>query len=109
MTTAKTPPPKPRHPPIETPPGLQVEYANLVRIAHSPSEIVFEFAQLLPGNPSAQVQSRIIMSPLGAKLFAQAIKENLAKYESLFGEITIPGGTSLADHLFRTPEKPPEK
>jgi hypothetical protein len=49
------------------------------------------------------------MSPLGAKLFAQAIKENLAKYESLFGEIAIPGGTSLADHLFRTPEKPPEK
>jgi hypothetical protein len=49
------------------------------------------------------------MSPLGAKLFAQAIKENLTKYESLFGEITIPRGTSLADHLFRSPEKPPEK
>ena len=32
---------KPKPIPIKTPPDLAVEYANLVRIAHSPSEIVF--------------------------------------------------------------------
>ena len=74
-------------PPLEIPPELVVEYVNLVRISHSPSELVFDFAQLLPGSSPARVQSRIVMSPLGAKLFQRALAENLAKYESAFGEI----------------------
>jgi hypothetical protein len=100
------PPNKPKPIPIKTPPDLAVEYANLVRIAHSPSEIVFEFAQLLPGSPSAQVQSRIVMTPIGAKLFARALHENLSKFETTFGEISVPGGSSLADYLFRPPDPP---
>ncbi len=95
-------------PPLEVPPGLEVEYVNLVRIAHSPSELVFDFAHLLPGSSPAQVRSRIVMSPLGAKLFYRALAENLAKYESTFGEINIPGDHTLADHLFRPPT-PPDK
>ncbi len=109
MTESNPPPSKPKHPSIESPPDLQVEYANLVRISHSPSEIVFEFAQLLPGSPSAKVQSKIIMSPLGAKLFAHALNENLTKYEAIFGEINTPRGATLADQLFRPPDKPEEK
>ncbi|HSF80462.1 MAG TPA: DUF3467 domain-containing protein [Anaerolineales bacterium] len=109
-----TPPRKqpPQLPPLEVPADLQIEYVNLVRIAHSPSELVFDFAHLLPGTTPARVQSRVIMSPLGAKLFYRALAENLAKYEATFGEISIPSGTSLADQLFRhpgSPEQPPEK
>lgn len=103
---------QPQLPPLEVPPDLEVEYVNLVRIAHSPSELVFDFAHLLPGTSSAQVSSRIVMSPLSAKLFYRALAENLAKYEAAFGEIKVPGGSSLAEHLFRPPsppEKPPEK
>jgi hypothetical protein len=48
------------------------------------------------------------MSPLGAKLFHRALTENLAKYEAAFGEINVPGNTTLADHLFRSPN-PPDK
>jgi hypothetical protein len=48
------------------------------------------------------------MSPLGAKLFQKAISENLAKYESAFGAINVPGDATLADHLFR-PQNPPDK
>lgn len=88
-------------PPLEVPAGLGVEYANLVRIAHSPSELVFDFAHLLPGSLPAQVRARIVMSPLGAKLFYRALAENLAKYEAAFGEIPVPGSSSLAEHLFR--------
>ena len=85
---------------MELPAGLDIEYANLVRIAHSPSELIFDFAHLLPGSPSARISSRVIMSPIGAKLFQRALSENLARYEAAFGEILMPGGSSLADNLF---------
>jgi len=93
-------------PPMELPPDLKTEYINLVRIVHSPSELVFDFAQLLPGTPSVEVRSRIVMSPLGAKLFFRAMEENLAKYEAAYGEINIPRDSSLASQLFR-PAPPP--
>ena len=96
-------------PPMEAPADLQIEYVNLVRIAHSPSEIVFDFAQLLPGMSPAKVTSRIVMSPLGAKLLHRALSENLTKYETAFGEISVPGNTTLANNLFRSPERPPGK
>jgi hypothetical protein len=81
-------------------------YVNLVRIAHSPSELVFDFAHLLPGVQTAQVRARVVMSPLGAKLLYRALAENLSRYETAFGEIRIPGETSLADYLFRPPQPP---
>lgn len=111
MSSPPSHPPAPSLPSIEIPPDLSVEYVNLVRIAHSPSEIVFDFAQMLPGNPQARMQSRIIMSPLSAKLFFHALADNLGKYEAAYGEIIIPRGTSLADHLFRAvpPDTPPQK
>jgi hypothetical protein len=88
-------------------------YVNLVRIAHSPSELIFDFAHLLPGTTPAQVRARVVMSPLGAKLFHRALTENLSRYEAAFGEIKVPGAKSLADFLFRPPppanEEPPEK
>lgn len=85
------------------PAGLEAEYANLARIAHSPSEIIVDFAQMLPGMARPLVQSRIVMSPLGAKLFYQALAENITRYEAAYGEIRLPGNTSLADQLFRPP------
>lgn len=100
---ADKPPPSKGHPlpPLNMPSDLQIEYVNLVRIAHSPSELVFDFAHLLPGGGPAQVSSRVVMSPLGAKLFQRALSENLAKYEAAFGEIPVPGDSTLADNLFR--------
>jgi len=101
-------PPKPQSPhiPLEFPPDLKTDYVNLVRIAHSPSEMVFDFAQLLPGAATVQVKSRIVMSPLGAKLFFRALQENLSKYEAAYGEIVLPRDSTLADQLFRPPPAP---
>jgi hypothetical protein len=104
-------PPAPQPIPFELPTDLKIEYVNLVRISHSPSELVFDFALLLPGMSSAGVSSRIVMSTLGAKLFFRALGDNLSKYEATFGEIHIPGEVTLADHLFHPPyppENPPE-
>ena len=90
---------------IEIPQDIEAIYSNQVLIAHTPSELVFNFAQMLPGNTAPKVKAQVMMSPLGAKLFYRALGENLAKFETNFGEINIPGGLSLADHLFRPPQK----
>ena len=96
----------PGMPNLEIPADLKIEYVNLVRIAHSPSDLVFDFALMVPGMASARVKSRIVMSPLGAKLFFRALADNLARYETAFGEISIPGGASLAEQLFKPPTPP---
>ncbi len=90
---------------LEFPSNLEAVYSNQVLIAHTPSELVFNFAQMIPGNKSPKVRAQILMSPIGAKLFHRALGENLAKYEASFGEINIPGGSSLAEHLFRPSQK----
>lgn len=98
---------------LELPPDMVPLYVNLVRIAHSPSELVFDFSRLLPGDKSAAVLTRVLMSPLSAKLLQRALAENLAKYETVFGEISVPKKKSLADYLFKPnpnePETPEEK
>lgn len=101
--------PKPRkRPNIILPKDLEPTYANLVRIAHTPSEVMFDFARFLPSDPHAKVVSRVLVSPLSAKLMLQALNENLAKYEAQFGEIKVPQRQSLADFLFRPPDKEDE-
>ena len=92
---------------LEIPPGLDIVYANLARISHSPADIVIDFAHLLPADTNAIVKARVLMSPLSAKLLLRALTENLVRYEAAFGEINVPVNTSLAEHLFR-PHQPPE-
>jgi hypothetical protein len=89
---------------METPPGLEPVYTNLARIAHSPADFVIDFAQMLPGEGKATVRARVLMSPLSAKLLLRALSENIARYETNLGEISVP--TNLADNLFR-PFQPP--
>jgi len=100
-------PTPPASPSLEIPPGLDVVYANLARISHSPADIVIDFAHILPGDAKAVVKARVLMSPLSAKLLVRALAENIARYESAFGEINVPTNTSLAENLFR-PHQPPE-
>lgn len=90
---------------MEVPEDLEPVYVNVVRITHSPAEMVLDFARILPGMAPSKVISRLLMSPLSAKLFHQALGENLTKYEASFGEIKMPGGNSLAENLFRPPPK----
>ena len=88
---------------LRMPHDLHTAFANMARLAHTPSELVFDFARFLPGDANAMVVSRVIMSPLGAKLFLNALTENIAKYEATHGEIKVPQQQRLADFLFRPP------
>lgn len=99
--------PRPTPVNLEVPPELEIIYANLARISHSPADIVLDFAHALPGEAKASIKARLLMSPLSAKLFYRALGENLARYEAAFGEIIVPVNSSLAEHLFR-PHQPPE-
>lgn len=103
----QTPKPKPKRVTIELPRDLKGVYANAALISHSPAEIVLDFAQVLPRTPKGTVMSRIIMSPMHAKLLQLALAQNLANYERQFGEIRLPQHKTLADHLFNF--QPPEE
>jgi hypothetical protein len=110
MTTPTPQQPTPG-PKIEIPEDLKPLYSNLARISHSPADIVIDFAQILPGETRAVIQSRVLMTPLSAKLLMRAIQENLARYEAAFGEINIPKNNDLATNLFKgiQPPEPPKE
>lgn len=103
--------PQPPAPKIKVKEGLEPAYANLARISHSPTEFVIDFGHMIPGEPVANINTRVVTTPLSAKLLLRALTENLARYEAAFGEIKLPSGGSLADNLFRNlhPPEPPKE
>lgn len=94
---------KPKRVSIELPKDLEAVYANVAFISHTPAEMVLDFAQVLPRSPKGAVVSRVIMSPMHAKMLLAALSQNLSKYEKQYGEIKVPRQPSLADQLFRFP------
>jgi hypothetical protein len=66
-------------------------YVNLAMITHSPTEIVIDFSRVMPRTPKSRVLARIIMTPMHAKLLANALEDNLKKFEAQFGEIKVWG------------------
>ncbi len=62
-------------------------YSNLAIINHSSSEFVVDFVSIMPGAPKANVKSRIILTPQHAKRLVRALKDNIARFESSFGDI----------------------
>jgi len=67
-------------------------YSNLAIITHSPSEFIVDFIKMMPGVPKAKVKSRIILTPQHAKRLYKALKDNISKFESMYGEIKITEG-----------------
>lgn len=65
-------------------------YANLAIISHSTSEFIVDFIRVMPGMPKAGVQSRIILAPEHAKRLMNALRENIDKYERVYGTIHFP-------------------
>ena len=67
-------------------------FANLALIAHTPTEFVLDFAQIMPGLQQANVVSRVVVTPDKAKTILGALRSNIAKYEKKFGTINPIGG-----------------
>ncbi|MBU0984641.1 MAG: DUF3467 domain-containing protein [candidate division Zixibacteria bacterium] len=70
-------------------------YANLAMITHSPTEMILDFARIMPRSPKARVLSRIIMTPMHAKLLQKTLEDNIKKFEAQFGEIKVHGQNQM--------------
>jgi hypothetical protein len=75
---------------IELPADLEGVYANFALITHTASEVILDFARVLPNTPKAKIHARLILTPMNAKLLHRALGENLARFEQQFGEIKTP-------------------
>jgi hypothetical protein len=71
-------------------------YCNMCMIMHSPTEIVLDYARVMPRAPKTRVLARIVMTPMHAKLMLQTLGDNLKKFEKQFGEIKIHRGAAKA-------------
>lgn len=71
---------------VQLPPEVQRGvYANQMFVVHTQEEFVLDF--ILASQPTAVVNARVIISPTHAKRMLAALQENIANYESRFGEI----------------------
>ena len=96
---------------LELPANLNALYSNAVIVSHTNSEIVLDFLQVMPNDPRARVQTRVVLTPANAKLFMRALENNISRYEEKHGEIELPPQPiSLADQLFGSikPEDEPK-
>jgi hypothetical protein len=97
MTTANQPAGQSMQINVELPADLEAVYSNFAMITHSPSEVIVDFARILPNVPKAKVYARVIMTPMSAKLLLRALSENIDNYEKQYGEIKTPD-TGFAPH-----------
>lgn len=74
-------------------------YSNLVFIAHSPSEVILDFARVLPGLPKPKVYARVILTPQHAKGLLLALEQNLKSFEAQHGAIKLPGDAGKGKEL----------
>ncbi len=84
-------------------------YSNLAIISHSPAEFIIDFTRIFPGSPKAKVHSRIVMTPQHAKLFLNAMKENIGRYEKQYGEIPLMNEHNTGAMGFQIPGPPKEE
>jgi len=86
---------------LEIPANLSATYANTVVISQNSNEIIFDFVQVMPNDPRARIQQRVVMTPVHAKLFLRTLTDTVSRYEQQHGELTLPPRPqSLADQLF---------
>ena len=65
----------------------QGEYVNFANIIHSPSEFVIDLGRVVPGRSDVKIYSRVILTPLHAKQFLEALTHNMSLFEQKFGEV----------------------
>lgn len=83
-------------------PKDSASYANTVIISNTQNELILDFVQIMPNDPRARIQHRVVMTPMHAKMFLHAFQRHMANYEAQHGEISVPQRPeSLADQLFK--------
>lgn len=62
-------------------------YSNMAHVGHTNEEFILDFLNILP--PSGVLASRIIVSPSHFKRIVNAMQDNLKRYETEFGTISL--------------------
>jgi len=65
----------------------QGQYVNFANIIHSQSEFVIDLGRVVPGRDDVKIYSRVILTPLHAKQFLEALGHNIVLFEQKYGEI----------------------
>ena len=64
-------------------------YSNLAIMGFTPTEFIMDYVFHHPGMPRANVQSRVVMSPVQAKRLMRLLEQNIANYEKNVGAINL--------------------
>jgi len=71
-------------------------------VTHTREEFILDFMMITP--PSGTVTARVVISPGHMKRMVVALTENLKKYESKFGKLTVAAEPSKSTIGFHHPE-----
>ena len=63
---------------------LEGRYANYFKIGYNAFAFVFDLGQFYPDNGELQIHTRIITSPMYAKVFLETFQESIEQYEQTF-------------------------
>ncbi len=64
-------------------------FVNMAMVNHTETEFTLDLVYVQPQAPKATVRARAITTPKHMKRLLLALKDNVAKYESRFGEIDL--------------------
>jgi len=85
---------------ISKSPDFKSAYSNNVTLTITPWDVVFIFGENQAVKDNILIvehQAKITMSPQHAKVFAQVLVDNIAKWEQTFGPIVVPKQTSTGE------------
>ena len=74
---------------------VEGRYSNVVMITHTPTEVVLDFAVMMPGMEKPQVVSRVIVTPEHAKRLLAAL--GLAAGAFIYWDLSRRGWKSVAE------------
>lgn len=65
----------------------EARYSNDFSVGHNAFEFLLDFGQFYPDSSEARLHTRIVTSPVYAKVFLHTLRESIDRYEGTFGEI----------------------
>lgn len=68
------------------------QYVNHFQVGHNAFEFILEFGQVPPGGETVVVRSRLITSPVSAKLLSTLLIDSVGRYEATYGAIADADG-----------------
>ncbi|MHC1580043.1 MAG: DUF3467 domain-containing protein [Candidatus Alkanophagales archaeon] len=74
---------------IELPSNLEPVFSNMIQITHKDDEFCLTFVHVMPNVNVGKVKAVVSITPQHAKRLLKALKENIERYEKIYGEIKL--------------------